>query len=237
MFCFKNIFKSKGYKNVFSTANKIQDYIVPYLGMGTQINLVDIGAHSGDFTNDILRLYTVMNGLLAEPIPSLAEKLKNKYSSKGYSVYPNAFTDRDDDLIDFYINDFAETSSMLRIQTQMEELSDVKTQLVEKVTVRTRTLDSVIKENAFPKIDLLKIDVQGSEHLVLLGAKNALKQTRYVWIELSFKPLYLNSSIYYEIITLMQEQGFYLLELSPGHRSPKRELLQVDALFANNRII
>jgi FkbM family methyltransferase len=232
----KNIFKITENK-LLPKADKIQKYIQPYLEAGSNINLVDIGAHSGSFTDDIEKYYVIENAILAEPIPSLASHLNNKYQAKKYSIYPNVVSEKDGDQIDFYINEFAETSSILKIQTQMEELSEVKAKLVEKVTVTTRTLDALVKQENFSKIDLLKIDVQGSEHLVIKGAEIALKKTRFVWIELSLKPLYHGTSMYYEIIKQMQESGFILLELSPGYRSPKQELLQVDALFSNNLIV
>jgi len=84
---------------------------------------------------------------------------------------------------------------------------------------------------------LLKIDVQGVEHLVLEGGKQALLNTSFVWMELSFKPLYIGSSVFHDIYSMMEKSGFILLELSPGHRSPINELLQADALFANPKFL
>jgi len=48
----------------------------------------------------------------------------------------------------------------------------------------TRTLDSVVKERGFPPPDLLKIDVQGSEIDVLMGATETLKSVQHLLIEL-----------------------------------------------------
>ena len=41
-----------------------------------------------------------------------------------------------------------------------------------KYTVPTITLDSFVKQNKIKSIDLLKVDIEGSEHLMLQGAKN-----------------------------------------------------------------
>ena len=69
--------------------------------------------------------------------------------------------------------------------------------------------------------------------LVLAGAEQALKHTSFAWIEVSFKQLYDNSILFSDIYNMMAQAGFILIEISPGHRSLKGELLQADALFKN----
>jgi hypothetical protein len=79
--------------------------------------------------------------------------------------------------------------------------------------------------------DLLKIDVQGAEHLVIRGGKNALSKTKLVWTEVSFKPLYESSSTFIDLYHALYELGFKLMEISPGFQGPYGELLQADTLF------
>ena len=47
-----------------------------------------------------------------------------------------------------------------------------------KYKVHTTTLDSFLKKNKIKSIDILKIDVEGSEYELLKGAKNALKKNK-----------------------------------------------------------
>ena len=47
-----------------------------------------------------------------------------------------------------------------------------------KYTVPTITLDSFVKKNKINSIDLLKIDIEGSEHLMLKGARKTLKKNK-----------------------------------------------------------
>jgi hypothetical protein len=57
-------------------------------------------------------------------------------------------------------------------------------------SVRSRRLDSLLDEAGLDKIDLLKMDVEGAEHLVLTGMKDGLKRYRYRCILLELHPLH-----------------------------------------------
>jgi len=217
--------------------SKIDIYIAKYLNTSKKLTFIDIGSHRGDFMIELERFYRIEKAALIEPTPGLAEYLISKFNRNGIRVIQNAVSDKDYEAIDFEINVYGETSSILQINREMQELSNVDTRLEKTIKITTRTLDSIVKELNYSKIDLIKIDVQGVEHLVLKGGKEALQNTSFVWVELSFKPLYIGSSVFNDIYTIMEDYGFILLELSPGHRSPMKELLQTDALFANPKFL
>jgi FkbM family methyltransferase len=212
---------------------KIESYIVKYLEKSVKITVIDIGSHRGDFINELEKYYHIRRATLIEPTPALADYLRSEFNRNEFKIIQNAISDEDYGSVDFKINVYGETSSILDLNAGMSELSGVDTRLEKTIRVSTRTLDSVVKDLKYEEIDLIKIDVQGVEHLVLMGGKETLLNTRYVWVELSFKPLYFGSSVFHEIYTLMEQNGFILLELSPGHRSQTNELLQADALFKN----
>ena len=50
--------------------------------------------------------------------------------------------------------------------------------------VKTQTLDSFCKEKNITKIEILKIDVEGSELDVLIGSKKMLKKINIIYIEI-----------------------------------------------------
>jgi len=220
-----------------SQKDKIETYLTKYLSGFKSISIIDIGAHRGAFIDQLEKHYDIAKAVLIEPIAELSGFLQTKFNRKNFIIFQNALSDKDRASIEFQINEFAETSSMLVFKSEMEELSNVNVKLAKKENVTSRTLDSIMEETQFPAIDLIKIDVQGVEHLVLKGGKDTLARTKYIWIELSFKPLYIGSSVFQDIYGLMEENGFILLEISPGHRSSSNELLQADALFANRILV
>ena len=70
------------------------------------------------------------------------------------------------------------------------------------IVVKGVPLDTISK---VPKIDLLKIDVEGSEYQILIGARKTLKKTRYVILEVSIEKD--------EIINLLMEERFKIRKL------------------------
>jgi len=198
---------------------------------------IDVGAHRGDFVKELSTCVKLEKAILIEPIPEFVEILKEKLNNKDYLIFQNVITDIDKSEKDFLINEMPATSSLFEFNSQMEELNNINTNLKNKQKVITRTIDSIVIETKLKKIDILKIDVQGAEHLVINGAKETLKKTKFAYIELSFKPLYKGSSVFHEIYKLMENHGFILIEISPGYRSSLNEILQVDAFFVNKALL
>ena len=213
----------------------IQSHIIPYIPLGYLINYIDIGAHKGYFVDELSKYYSFKKVILVEPIAYLAEMLKTKYSSKGYIIYQNIISDIQSENNDFHVNELLETSSLFEFDYDMNELTNINTKLARIQNISSKTLDDIFMDCKLTNIDLLKIDVQGAEHLVINGGKKTLENTRYIWIELSFKPLYKSSSVFGNIYSQLKKENFFLLEISEGHRGPRKELLQIDALFANSK--
>ncbi|HPI30848.1 MAG TPA: FkbM family methyltransferase [Bacteroidales bacterium] len=198
---------------------------------------IDVGAHRGDFIKELSTCVELEKAILIEPIPEMVEILKEKFANKNYLIFQNVISDIDKSEKDFLINEMPATSSLFEFNKEMEELNNINTNVKNKQKVITRTMDSIVLESKLKKIDILKIDVQGAEHLVINGAKETLKKTKFAYIELSFKPLYKGSSVFHEIYKLMENLGFIMVEISPGYRSSLNEILQVDAFFVNKSLL
>jgi len=103
----------------------------------------------------------------------------------------------------------------------------------ERIHVSASTLDKLCALHHFDDyIDLLKIDVQGAEHLVIAGALGTLRRTRLIWMELSLQPMYEGCETIESMIKLCKRHGFILRSLENCFCGSDGELLQVDALFA-----
>lgn len=211
-----------------------ESYLLKHINKN-KINLVDIGAHRGAFVKMIEKRVGIAAAILVEPIPTCFEYLKAEFECR-YTVINMLITDKTSEKVLFHMYDFAETSSVLTIK-DIEELTGVETGSHSDININSITLDDLYATHLKDtQIDLLKIDVQGAEHLVLAGAEQALKQTNFVWVEVSFKQLYDDSILFSDIYNIMFKLGFILIEISPGHRSAEGELLQADALFKNKNI-
>lgn len=88
---------------------------------------------------------------------------------------------------------------------------DINTYRVKKIIeIETTTVDRLCSDRGIV-YDWLKIDTQGSEFEVLLGAKETIKLATVVFAELSTVPQYYNQKTTVEFISTMSEQGFDIL--------------------------
>lgn len=104
---------------------------------------------------------------------------------------------------------------------------------VGKQTIKGERLDSVFDEHCSSRdVPYLKIDAQGYEMQVLLGAGAALQRIPTIQLELSLTPLYAGSVLLPEMSAWLYAQGYTLVSLEAGHTAPDSgELLQADGIF------
>ena len=80
-------------------------------------------------------------------------------------------------------------------------------------TVHTITLDSFVKKNKIKSIDILKIDIEGSEYELLKGAKNTLNKNKIkiILVEiLAKKKFYIKKEK--KVLNLLKRKNFALLK-------------------------
>lgn len=204
--------------------------LLKYLKRHNKIQFIDVGAHNGDFTKAIETYCGITKGILIEPLPDKLDDLKQVFQFPAYQVFGCAVSS-ENGVAEFEINEFEATSSLLNIKRELHELKTINLGTRKVMQCQVRTLDDIVKEANMKSVDLLKLDVQGAEHLVIQGGTNTLQVTSMIWTEISFKPLYEKSSDFFEIYTTLNSIGFKLKEIEPGFRGPDGELLQADSLF------
>lgn len=82
-----------------------------------------------------------------------------------------------------------------------------------------------------PSRTLMKIDTQGFEAEVLLGAGELIGQMSAIQLELSFIELYRGQMLYDALVAKMALAGYRIHALEPGISDPSGRMLQVDGLF------
>jgi FkbM family methyltransferase len=207
----------------------IPHLLFKHLEVGQPLVLFDVGAHKGCFTQSIAQYCRITDGILIEPLPDKCAALREIFDGPQWHIY-DCVLSSEEGIIDFEVNEESETSSILKIKRDMYEHSSTDVRLKTIIKRYVKTVDSIFNELRLSYIDLLKIDVQGAEHLVLSGAINSLEKTLMIWIEVSFKPLYENSAIFLDIYDLLSP-NFKFLGMSPVFYAPDGELLQCDVLF------
>lgn len=206
--------------------------LVPFLSSRQPVALVDVGASSGSFTATVQDYCGVRRAMLVEPQPLRCRELETRFGGLGYGIHACALSDQEG-TADMDILAFDYSSSLLTVKPEvagMGNLIDVRVR--ERIKVPVRTLDGLLGQEGWHEpIDLLKIDVQGAELKVLQGGRDALRRTRLIWTEVSFRQCYEGSAVFQEVHDYLVSQGFGLRALQEGFRGEGHELLQADALF------
>ena len=206
--------------------------ITEWVKKDAPINFIDIGASKGLFTNAVSNYYKINKGILVEPLNYLIPALKAKFTdNKKFEILNIAISSMAGET-SFYVSQDADVlSSLLEVKG---EYFDNHLSAPVKTTVKTETLDDLARRFNGEMIDILKIDAQGAEHLILNSGLTAIKNTRLVYTEFSYKPVYEGSSTFFDLYQFFEKKNFRLVNVSPGYLMPNRELIQGDALFINN---
>ena len=137
--------------------------------------IVDVGAHAGLFSAFALERAPTARALLVEPNPALRPIIEsNLGAARHWELATAAISD-------------AVGETMFHRSAKTQESSLIKSTIrsgSEPMTVPTTTLDELCAR--FAAVDVLKIDVQGAEHLVLVGGRATLPKVRTLLIEISF---------------------------------------------------
>ena len=105
----------------------------------------------------------------------------------------------------------------------------------EEITVEV--LDDMLAGLELEKPYLVKIDVQGFEEQVLLGAGKTLQQSIAVVVEVSAKPMYVGEPGFERIYEIMKSHGFvYCGNVDQWRSSKDGRILQFDCLFENSAL-
>lgn len=94
-------------------------------------------------------------------------------------------------------------------------------------------LDAFIATHGIKEIDILKLDVQGSELLVFKGAENALKNKiiKLIYSEIWFLAGYESQPLYHDISHFLAQFGYKPFGVYNIHYRTDGQFLWGDAIF------
>lgn len=194
--------------------------------------ILDIGANIGQYGGEMRNLGFKGEIHSFEPMKSAFKKLKkNAAGDSKWQVHHYSIGEKDGQTT-INIAKNSVSSSLLENLPQLTD-SAPEAAFVEKETIEIRKLDSIFDDlNLNGKKIYLKIDTQGYEEMVLLGAEKSLEKVTGIQIEMSFVPSYRGAITFDEMKTKLNQKGFTLLALENGFYDKKTgKQLEVDGVF------
>jgi len=196
-----------------------QPKILDYLLKLDIKNAFDIGAHEGETLEYFLKIESIKKIHSFEPQILIYNKLFNKYNSNNKIVLNNlALSNNIKDKV-FFINALSSTSSFSLLDNNSLWLKvkniilNEKNLIKDSISLKTSTIDDYVNKINIDTIDLLKIDTEGHELEVLMGAQKTIKEKKikYLLIELHLSKMYKNYSKI-EIEMFLKKNNFILLK-------------------------
>jgi FkbM family methyltransferase len=195
--------------------------------------IIDVGANEGQ---SIKRFNLIFDNCIVhsfEPITKCFNQMIKDFPDKRFIKNNYALSDKNANK-EFFINKSSVTSGFNRINKNYDEKNE-KNKIKNSIKIKTITLDAYIKFNKIKKIDILKIDTQGHELNVLIGAKKSLKKNmiNFIEVEIILCDYYTKKIKLYEIDYIMDKNNYELFDFSEIRYSKKGRIKWFDMLYIN----
>lgn len=201
-------------------------------------SVIDVGANTGQFALHLRNAGFKGDIYSFEPLPTAFALLQRRASKDPlWHTYQLAIADHDG-VTKFFETENSVSSSMLPLKSRAAHEAAGAVNKSE-IVVPMRTLESVAANELSAVVwnrAMLKIDVQGAEHLVLKGANTICDQVCLITTEISFQELYQGSDSWLNVLAHCANHGLTLVDIDRGFRDLRNcQLLQADVLLERLR--
>lgn len=173
--------------------------------------LADVGANIGDWSMNAFAKQPAISVCCFEPIPVLHPILKANLAGRNVLFSQLALSNEPGMATFVYYPTQPHLSSLHR-------RSDEKTYNIHPIffLVELERLDAFCEKRQIPKINVMKIDVEGNEFNVMLGSQKLLENQAIDVIQFEYAWTYLDSnSSLKEVYEYLTQYGFTLYRLTP----------------------
>ena len=195
--------------------------------------IVDVGAHVGD-TTELYRKYFSQSKIFCfEPFLESCYYLKKRFiNDSNINIVETALGSKDNTK-PLYVSNFSNLNSLQRPNERAWGFADKK-----YVDVEITTLDQFCYENDIKQIDILKLDVQGSELEVLMGSKTILEKGNIslVYVEWQVVSLYETHHKYYKIAEFLAGFGYEFFNLYNINEARSGQVRWGDAIYTSKKL-
>ena len=195
--------------------------------------ILDVGAHIGD-TTELYRKYFSQSKIFCfEPFSESCDFLKKRFiNDSNIKIVETALGSKDETKT-LYVSNYSNLNSLQRPNERAWGFADEKS-----VDVETITLDQFYYENDIKQIDILKLDVQGSELDVLMGSETLLEKGNIslVYVEWQVVPLYENHHKYFRIAEFLAGYEYEFFNLYNINEARSGQIRWGDAIYTSKKL-
>jgi FkbM family methyltransferase len=195
--------------------------------------VIDVGAHHGQFALLSRELFPQAEIFCVEPLPEAVERLEVTVGADPATTILPVAAAASQGTRRLHVSRKTDSSSLLPI-LKSYRTAFPGTEEAATVDIETTTLDSILP-GEIRRPALLKVDVQGGELEVLLGAEALLAKIDAAYVECSFVEFYRGQALADEVIAALLDRGMRLVGVFSVVRDRRGSCLQADLLFRRYR--
>jgi FkbM family methyltransferase len=194
-------------------------------------SIFDVGANRGDTVARYLETFPDARILAFEPTPELVNVLKSRFAANPNVAVQELAIGEQMDRKDLFLYDRDMANSLVELKDDRYIVGGTRSQ--GRVTVDVATLDRFCELNTVDEIDILKLDIQGTDLRALQGARELLGagRVRLLIIELLFVDLYVGQCYAWEVCSHLHDAGYPLFNLYNVRTDLDGQLKWADGIF------
>lgn len=205
------------YENKYLTGEKY--WLKKYLHNKEKPIVIDVGAHIGDYSKDVLSINRKAIVFAFEPHPNSYKKLIENIVSDNFKAFNYAVGERRGKV---KIYDYSTLNGSSHATLYEDVIKDLHKGTPISHEVEMITIDEFLKSENIEVVDLLKIDTEGYEFNVLLGCKETLRARKIKAIQFEFNEMNIVSKVRFkDFWDYLKDFEFY--RILPGGRLLKIE--------------
>ena len=171
--------------------HQVEDKILNILKKEKKLTIFDVGCYRGVFTEKIIKMFGWKKNkfYLFDVNKNVKKYIFNLLKLNNVHYNEVALHNKNGKAIYNFNTSFECSGSSISTLVSNDIYWNISRKIILKILflnskgfikykVPTITLDSFVKKNKINCIDILKIDIDGSEHLMLKGAKETLKKNK-----------------------------------------------------------
>lgn len=222
-------------KNTIDTGEKL--FLKRLLGPKRNFILVDVGANIGGYIKEVLNINPNCSVYGFEPHPKTFAKLKKNIQDFGCNkirVFNIGLSAQKEKL---YLYDHGHDDGSAHASIHKGVIEEIHSSHSVRYEVQVCTLDDFVVTNNISRIDLLKIDTEGNELNVLIGASNSIRVGLIDAIHFEFNEMNVISKTFFkDFWDLLSDYNFYRVLYGGMYRIQSYNALTCE-IFAYQNIV
>lgn len=227
----RRLFRARGYDVTLKSA--LEAWMMRVHLLPPEIDLrsgliVDIGANEGAFSGAVLAVSPHAEIIATEPAPIPRARMQKRLGELPNVKILDVAVSATSGTATFHLTAHDHNSSLHSPRSEMQAVVDVGWEPAGEIEVPIITLDELVGDRT---VDVLKIDVQGSEMDVLQGGDSTLARARSVLLEMNFISQYEGDATFNTLHSEMVRRGFALVNVSPTLTTSDGTAIFIDGCY------